>query len=300
MLNPHAGALRRRRWNARRLQRRLGEQVRVVETGSLDELPSALAELRAAGVSMLVPFGGDGTLSRVLSAAIPLWRDELPELVALRAGTMNMIASHLQMPREEPLKTLSGLLKKPARSQLLTRRAMLSDGGDAGFTFGFGAPVRFLEHYDAGGVRAAVQLIARAALSLRKYDGVAARIFEPTSVTWAGSGDPIEQSRVRLFLAMTIDELPLGFRVAPGAGNDTEHMQLIHGNMSPAFVIRNLHRFHAGKPVSGPQLVRERDTMLDFTFEEDTRWMMDGEIHPACRRLRLDLGPHVAFRVPRR
>lgn len=283
-----------------RLQRKFGGQVKVVETASLNELPQALAELRAAGVTTLVPFGGDGTLSRVLSAALPVWGERLPDIVALRGGTMNMVASHLDMPREEPARVLAGMLKKPGNSQHKLRRAMRSDRGDAGFSFGFGAPVRFLEQYDSGGMRAAIRLIARAAMSLGKYDGLAAQLFEPLTVTWVGTREPIEQSRLRLFLAMTIDELPLGFKVAPGAGEDTQHMHLIHGNVPPAFVVRNLHRFHAGKLVAGPNLSREQDTMLDFTFDQDTAWMMDGEIHAPVRRLRLELGPMVSFVVPHR
>ncbi len=300
MVNPHAGSKRLRRWNAARLRRKFGSRAQVVETATLNELPQALNELRAAGVTSLVPFGGDGTLSQVLSTAIQVWGDDLPDFMALRGGTMNMVASHLGMPREDPARVLAAMLRKPGKTQPKARRAMLSDQGYAGFTFGFGAPVRFLQQYDAGGVRGAIGLIARASMSLGKYDGVAARLFEPLTVTLVGTRDPIEQSRLRLFLAMTIDELPLGFKVAPGAGEDGQNMHLIYGNVPPAFVVRNLHRFHSGRLVSGPNLTREQDTMLDFTFDQDTAWMMDGEIYAPCRRLRLELGPMVDFIVPNR
>lgn len=282
------------------MRRRFGSRVQVVETANLAELPQALEELRQAGVSSLVPFGGDGTLSRVLSAAVQVWGGELPQLIALRAGTMNMVAAHLGMPREEPGRQLQWMLRHPQRLQICQRRAMLSDQGDAGFTFGFGAPVRFLEHYDAGGTTAAVSLIARAALSLRRpYDGVAARMFEPLEVTWTGAEGPIRQDRLRVFLAMTIDHLPLGFRVAPGAGDDGQAMHLIHGNASPAFIVRHLHRFHAGETVTGPDLHRTRETSLDFTFAQPTAWMMDGELHAPCKHLCLELGPKVHFAVPK-
>ena len=295
LMNPHAGARRWRRWSPRHLRKRLGESVDIAETASLDEVPDALVALRDRGIDTLVPFGGDGTVSRVLTAATGVWGEALPPVYLVRGGTINMIANSLGMPRIDPVRALRRLIEE-GLAVTATRRLMCADAGAVGFTFGFGAPVEFLRHYDGGGVTGALGLIARAALSLGQDDGVAARLFAPVSLHWVADEVSCGPTEMRLLLAMTIDELSLGFRVAPGAGADGAAMHLIHGSVSPGFVVRHLRAFHAGEKVTGPGLFRARHAALEFVFDEPTSWMMDGDIYPPQRHLQLRLGPWVSFR----
>lgn len=294
VMNPHAGSRKLRRWSTARLREYLGEEARIVETTSLDEIPQALLELRQQNIDTLVPFGGDGTISRVLAAALQIWGDALPRFAVVRAGTINMIANDLAMPRVDPAQSLRSLLRNGAGREQ-QRRSMRTACGHAGFTFGFGAPVKFLQHYDGSGLPGAARLIAKAAISLPKTDGIAAQMFEPVDVNWTDAQGEHCETSVRLFLAMTIDELSLGFRVAPGAAADSDHMHLIHGRFSAAFVLRNLHRFHRGDKVTGPDMSRQSTTAVGFSFPRPSAWMMDGEVHEAVESLRLELGPMLRF-----
>lgn len=278
------------------------DSVIVRETSRLEEIAPALLSLQAQGIDVLVPYGGDGTISRVLEAAYGVWGDDLPALYAVRAGTINMIANSLRMPRQKPAAAIRQLAAaEPAARQIVQRRALQSSLGPMGFTFGFGAPVRFLQEYAGSGALGAIALLGRAALSLPRRQGLAARLLAPVDLRWQLRDGDLANSwqadSLRLFLAMTIDELSLGFRVAPGAGDDGEAMHLIYGNPAPGFVIRNLHRFHAGERVTGPDLHRMRSRQLSFEFGQPTGWMIDGEIHAPVAALGLQLGPMVRFVV---
>ena len=70
----------------------LGERARVVSTKSKDEIPFALEELTKE-IRILAISGGDGTISSVLSSYVNLFGDkDIPIIVPLKGGTINMIA----------------------------------------------------------------------------------------------------------------------------------------------------------------------------------------------------------------
>jgi hypothetical protein len=69
-----------------------GERARVVSTKSKDEIPFALEEL-SKEIRILAISGGDGTISSVLSSYVNLFGDrDIPIIVPLKGGTINMIA----------------------------------------------------------------------------------------------------------------------------------------------------------------------------------------------------------------
>ncbi|MDT8344124.1 MAG: diacylglycerol kinase family protein [Thermohalobaculum sp.] len=69
-----------------------GGGVILRETGSLDELSGALADLRAAGVGLLILDGGDGTVREVVTRLPAIWREAPPRLAILAHGNTNLIA----------------------------------------------------------------------------------------------------------------------------------------------------------------------------------------------------------------
>jgi hypothetical protein len=70
----------------------LGERAWVLTTKSKDEIPIALKEFNKE-IKILAISGGDGTISSVLSSYINLFGDrDMPIIVPLKGGTINMIA----------------------------------------------------------------------------------------------------------------------------------------------------------------------------------------------------------------
>ncbi|MBI2486136.1 MAG: hypothetical protein HYW01_04090 [Deltaproteobacteria bacterium] len=70
----------------------LGERAWVLSTKSKDEIPIALKEFNKE-IKILAISGGDGTISSVLSSYINLFGDRnIPIIVPLKGGTINMIA----------------------------------------------------------------------------------------------------------------------------------------------------------------------------------------------------------------
>ncbi len=74
----------------------LNEHAFISITNNTDEIPIALKEFYKEGIKILGISGGDGTIDHVLSSYINLFGSEnLPVIVPLKGGTMNMLAAEV-------------------------------------------------------------------------------------------------------------------------------------------------------------------------------------------------------------
>jgi len=285
-----------------RLERVIGADGRVIVTRHPDEVDDALAGLAAADVTALVPVGGDGTLARVLTAACARWgADALPAELPLRAGTMNMVALDARQGRREaPLDTLARVVRahRSGRTPSLTERALLrSDCGRAGFVAGLGMPTRFLRHYDArgGGFRQALSTLFQYSGSALVRGGLAQALFEPLAATLTVDDGPARALSPSLLLAMTVDTLPLGFRV--GQATASAGMTLVQGRPDPVRLVASLPLIHRGYLPASVGVERLTCLRLTLDFAEPQPWQLDGDILPATRRLALDASARVRLLV---
>lgn len=304
LVNRNAGWTRDQRLDRllARLQRSLGADGQVLATGHAGEVRAALAKLDPARITALVPVGGDGTLSGVLTAACACWgADALPPMLPLRAGTMNMVALDVRQGRREaPLDTLARVLRahRAGRAPCFTERALLQSGcGRAGFVAGLGMPTRFLAHYDArgGGFRQALASILRYSGSVALRGELARELFAPVDVTLTVDDGPARTLPLSLLLAMSVDTLPLGFRV--GTATAQAGMTLLHGQPDPVRLIASLPLIHRGHLPAALGVERLTCRRLALDFAQPQPWQLDGDILPATTRLTLDAGARVRLLV---
>src|SRR5690349_19758362 len=74
----------------------LGQQGQLRLTESLEHLSKVAAEFHQKKIDILAINGGDGTISRTLTAIVNEYKgDPLPPIALLRGGTMNVLAQNL-------------------------------------------------------------------------------------------------------------------------------------------------------------------------------------------------------------
>lgn len=150
-MNPRAGRNRRDGDRADRLGDVVGAHGWVRAPATLDQLGDVAAECRARAVDMLGVCGGDGTLARTLSALVRAYGSAtLPDIVPLRAGTMNTVARAMGCPRWQPERMLAEVVAsyRDGRPLAATEHQLVRvNGGDYGFMVGAGVPVEFLRLY---------------------------------------------------------------------------------------------------------------------------------------------------------
>ena len=103
VVNPYARANQRRKDRLERLQHIVGTDGIVAQTNGLREIDDVAREFLDRSIEILAVCGGDGTIFRTVTAFRRTWGDrELPMLLPLRAGTINVIASSIDCSHGSP------------------------------------------------------------------------------------------------------------------------------------------------------------------------------------------------------
>lgn len=301
VINRHAGWVRRQSLErlTRALAARVGGDGCVVVTETLAALDAALAQIAPAQISALVPVGGDGTLSQVISRALALWgADALPPILPLCAGTMNMVARDLRA-HEAPIQTITRILHQYRAGQRLQhcRRALIqSNHGRAGFVAGLGVATRFLAEYDAagGGMGQALRQLLRYSGAALTGDARAQALFEPMPLLLRQDQQPARAQSPSVILAMSVGTLPLGFRVGSREANG---LSLLIGQPNPARVAMSLPLLHRGYLPKSTGLARLHCTHLTLELAQPQPWQLDGDVLAAVTRLTLDARAQVKLLV---
>jgi diacylglycerol kinase family enzyme len=305
--NPRSARNRRHPDAGGRLARLLGDEGLVRDAATPEALLGALAEFRTAGVDTLAVNGGDGTCHVVLGAAVAAWDGApLPRLLVLRGGTMNTLAGNHGL-RGAPEELLQAELRRrrAGAPPTVVERDLLrveADGGPPvhGFLFGTGAAVTFLDRFYAGAPPSPLKawlLVARAAASALVGGRLGQSLTRREPLRIASDGDEWADQAYLAVVAGTVPSLGLGFQALARAAEQPGffHAVGVHGTLPD--VVRLLPRVHRGAPW-------RRRAALDVVARELTvegegvRYMVDGDLYPAARLLRLSTGPALQVLAP--
>jgi diacylglycerol kinase family enzyme len=143
----------------------VGEHGKLELTNSLEDLARAAHNFKEKSIEVLAINGGDGTISRTLTAFIHAYQDKtLPKILILRGGTMNVLADNLKIygrPEEILMRYIESM--SSVRKSAVVGLASLTDGPHYGFLFGNGVIAAYLEKFYANksGPLGAVLLVAK-------------------------------------------------------------------------------------------------------------------------------------------
>ncbi len=292
-----------------RLARLLGGEGEVRDAATPEALARALEAFRAAGVDTLGVNGGDGTLHVVLAAAAAAWAPApLPRLLVLRGGTMNTLAGNHGL-RGTPEELLAAELARRSAGQapaVVERDLLRVEAAGRppllGFLFGTGAAVTFLDRFYAGARPSpwrAWLLLAHAAASALVGGPFGRTLTRREPLRVESDGEAWADQGYLTLLAGTVPSIGLGFRALSRCAEQPGffHAVGVHGSLPQ--VVRLLPRVHRGAPW-------RRRAALDVVARAVTvegqavRFMVDGDLYPAARALRLTTGPGVKILVPPR
>ncbi len=274
-------------------------------TNSVDDLGRVAALFKEQAIEILAINGGDGTISRTLTAFIHAYGSrELPKILVLRGGTMNMLATNLGIrgtPEEILVRMLecqSGVRNKEVRSL-----ATLSVGGQYGFLFGNALVARYLAEFyknKSGAIGSLVQVFMiyfNWIFAPRKYRALVKN--EGYRVLFDGY-DVQPQVRSLAMMASTVERMPLGARLFPEVGSSLSRFQYFSMEMSagslpwrlPFALLRNRSGRFFGK------VTRMASKVFISSENGQQPYTLDGELFEApAGRLVLEVGPVVQFLV---
>lgn len=300
VVNPYAKSNLAHRDRAERLAKIVGSDGVVAQTNGLGHLDEVARELHDRQVDILAVCGGDGTIFRTVTALRRVYGDaELPMVLPLRAGTINIIASSIACMHGSPERVLGHVVHdfRHGRTHDTVERDLIAvNGSEFGFLFGLGVIVNFLRVFytspKPGHLRAA-SLVAKLAVSATFGTSLARGAFQYFAADIDCDGERVPFRRFTLLLAMAIPHLPLGFRPAYLATRKRGHFHLLTGPIPGTRILANLHRFRYGLPVHEETLYDNIAREVRIEFDRPTHYMIDADILGPVESLRLSSGPRV-------
>jgi diacylglycerol kinase (ATP) len=272
-------------------------------TTSIEDITRVAQQFKAQGITTLGINGGDGTISRTITAFIKVYgRDTLPNILVLRGGTINVLADNLGI-RGTPEEILVRMLECQSglRPLKLHEITTLSIGEQFGFIFGNGFIARYLEEFYKAktGAIGAVFLIIKIYLywifSRKNYNALIKNedyniYFKSTSIKRNSNGLAV--------MISTVPRIPLGFKLFPNATDFIDKFQFISFEMSagslpwrlPIAVLRNRIGDFMGK-------TSRLDSEIIFETGTDPQlYTVDGELFlSSSKKLAISTGPVVKF-----
>lgn len=293
-VNQRAGWVKRR--SLAQVEKRLSEILdgtgRVIVTQKPEDVAAYLDKVEFSDIAALVPVGGDGTLSAVLTAACQRWSPEkLPAILPLCAGTMNMVAIDARGHSEKPYTTLERIVKSFKADKALKVKNysfLLCNGHRAGFVGGTGIPTRLLSDYysGGGGFIQALRSITKYSTAVFLKNTLSKKMFEPMNVRLNMDGMVIENKSVNVVIGLTVDTIPLGFRL--GTAKQGEGMTLIYGNVHARSLITNLPQVYKGLMPDSIGATRISCQRVSIELLTPQSWQLDGDILPEVSTLTMD------------
>jgi len=305
-VNPSSRANRKDPERARRFVTILGDTGRVVAPSSSDALAVEAHNVAQEQPSIIGIHGGDGTVHWTLTALLRAYGDRpLPSLVLLPGGTMNVVASSLDVAAK-PEKLLAQLAadQRAGAAPELVRRHCLKIKDEYGFVFGTGLIANFLEEYYAKGEYGACRalwVLARSVSSEAVGGSYSRHIFRRFQGRVWVDGQVLPWNALLGVGAATVPEVGMGFRMIHRAGEHPHRFGVLAMHSSPLALTLDLAAVRQGRGISPKRAWSEVATRVVIEPDgPETLYTVDGDLYRARGNLNIDLGPELSFVRPRR
>jgi diacylglycerol kinase (ATP) len=301
--NPHSKLNKRNPKRQELLGYIVGSHGRLEITNSLEDIGRVANEFLENGVEILAINGGDGTISRTLTAFVNAYGDTpLPKVAILRGGTINVLASNLGI-KGSPEQILYRLTESfSQKGALKTRKlATLDIEKNIGFLFGNGTVPNFLKEYykrKSGRLGAglyAVRVLLSRFFGSRTYSTV---VKDDEQVIEFANGGSVSHQSISV-LCSTVPLMPLDVPLFTKIRDVVDNFQIVSFSFSasralwlfPLTLLKNRKESLKTRiSLLAPQISLGSSNVFDYT--------LDGEIFTSTNnKIDIGMGPQIDFIV---
>jgi len=264
-----------------------GDSALVSPISEVNEIESVIREFSDHSIEYLLISGGDGTICTVLSSYINVCGDrDLPVIVPLRGGTINMIGTDagLRSSQITTCKKLKNFIDANM-SPPLTERGLLKirEGktGDPvyGFTWIDGLLFRFMDDYYKKGAGAEVASMLALRYILVSIADTSNQILDQVESAVYIDGKEMPHSDHAFIVASSLKKFVFGFNIFDEEAQPGESFNSVY--MRAPYLIKSRHKIPLGLYKS-----LKSDTAGDFVnkavkslrIEKNKGYIIDGEI----------------------
>jgi diacylglycerol kinase family enzyme len=300
--NPHSKLNKRNPQIINRLRSLTGSHCDLHITESLAHLDHVAQGLYRKPLEVLAICGGDGTISRTITALIKSFgsKQPLPKLAILKGGTINLVASQLQQKNSfrGNVNRLIQLSNKQNPCHAKSIKTIEIDG-NFGFLYADGSHVSLLEEFyrNKTGLVGASWIALKLVGSFLTRGPYIDRLITPKTIQITA---PTQSKTIELEslgnLVGTISKLPLGFPLMPFARENPELFQFTSITSPQEKLLWQLPSIML-KHKKGSSLGKHTLTTneMSISTSDPFSYTIDGEIYQSNGRVDIKTGPSLDF-----
>ena len=287
-----------------------GNNAIVRATTGREEIPQVIQKFHKEGIKLLLISGGDGTICNVLTTYINLYgQDELPIIVPLMGGTINMIGTDVGL-RENQLsvcRKLNDIIKSKKKIPI-TERGLLEvndrnlSQSNYGFTWIDGLLYRFMIDYYSKGAGVQVASMLTIKIILMSLADSKNGMFKQIDSSVFIDDKALPNKKHIFIISSCLKRFVFGFNIfndkpEPGISFNTVYMREPYLEKSrhkiPAGLYKGLKSDDTGDFIN--QAVKH------LRIERNKGYIIDGEIceHDQQTEIIINPGPKVNIFSPR-
>lgn len=291
------------------IKKTLGSNALVRHTGGIGEVPTVLKEFRKEGIKILCISGGDGTISYAISSYINLFGgEELPIIVPLRGGTMNMLSADTGLSGNQ-ITICRKLIQSLEKDKVHTTERGLIRVIDPRFkhhNYGFcwldGFPYKFIKRYYKEGATVSVALKLIFKTGIISLTNMNHDLFKEIESKVYVEDRELPLKSHLLLVASTVKRLVFGFRIFFEDAEAGEKFSIIYVTLPYFKKVRYQipKALYMGlKPDESGNFLNQSTKSLRVAGNRG--YIIDGEIYESEEPvdIRLDAGPKVKIFSPK-
>lgn len=281
----------------------LGPNSLVSATDGIDEVQTVLKEFHREGIKILCISGGDGTISSAISSYVNLFGgEELPLIVPLRGGTMNMLSADAGLSGDQ-ITVCRNLIQSLEKNKVHTTERRLIRVIDSRFNhhnYGFcwldGFPYKFIKQYYKEGatVRAALKLIFKTgiiSLTNLNHD-----LFKEVESKVYVDDKELPLKSHLLLVASSVKRLAFGFRIFSEEARAGKKFSMVYATLPYFKKVRYqlpMVLYMGLKSDQSPNFLNQ--STKNLKVEGNRGYIIDGEIYEPEEPVDIELetGPTV-------
>lgn len=300
--NPHAKLNKRNPERSKLLSYIAGSRGTLEVTNNLEDLRRVAQQFSEKEIDTLAINGGDGTISRTLTAFIHVYKEKpLPDIVILRGGTVNMLADNLNVrgsPEQILYRLVEGHSLRKYMGMVELNTICIND--HYGFLFANGTSRRFLEvfYQNKSSYFGSVMLLLKVLASYFVGGGLYNTVVKEDHFTLQADNKNALSFNSPFVFCSTVELIPLKIRLFPLALKDPNKFQSVSILCPPQKIPWLLPHFLFGLAGSRPYKVEILCENLSVTADSPSNaaYTIDGELfYPIEPTINISLGPKIRF-----
>ncbi len=300
--NPHAKSNKRNPERSKLLSYIAGSRGTLEVTNNLEDLRKVAKQFAEKEIDTLAINGGDGTISRTLTAFIHEYKGKkLPDIAILRGGTMNVLADNLNV-RGTPEQILYRLVEGHSMRKYMGTVELntLEVANHFGFIFANSSSRRFLEAFykNKSGYLGSILFFLKVVASYFFSGNLFNSVVKEDIYTFEADKKNLLSLSTPLVFCSTVELLPLKIKAFPLALKNPDQFQFLSVLCSPKKIpwILPYFLFNLSRNRTYKIEFLCKDLLLTAETPEANAYTIDGELfYPTNTHLKLNLGPKIRF-----